>query len=118
MPSYIENALAAALNAVSESISICRAVYDYGILEATLRHCKTSRQPRTDAHMYRQKLSPIQKSRLAEWIHIQDVLGVTSIYTQIRTFASRILLAGGSISNVGKHWLENFLHRNLYIKTL
>jgi hypothetical protein len=33
-------------------------------------------------------------------------------------FASRILLAGGSATGVGKHWLEGFLRRNPCVKTL
>jgi len=51
---YTENAFATALNAVAEGVSIRRAVRDYGIPEATLRHRKAGRQPKTNAHMYRQ----------------------------------------------------------------
>ena len=118
MPSYTENALATVLNAVAEGVSVRRAASDYGIPEATLRHRKAGRQPRTNAHMYRQKLSPVQESRLAEWIRIQDALGVAPTHAQIRTFASRILIAGGSAFGVGKHWLEGFLRRNPRIRTL
>src|SRR6266566_4446220 len=116
MPSYTENAFATALNAVAEGVSVCRTARDYGIPEATLRHRKAGRQPKTDAHMYRQKLSPVQESRLAEWIRVQDALGVAPTHAQIRTFASRILLAGGSTAGVGKHWLESFLRRNPRIR--
>ena len=70
MPSYIENAFATALNAVSEGMSVRRAVRDYGIPEAILRHRKAGRQPKTDTHIYCQKLSPIQENRLIEWIRI------------------------------------------------
>jgi len=49
---------------------------------------------------------------------VQDALGVAPTHTQIRTFASRIFIAGGSASGVGKHWLESFLRCNPYIRTL
>src|SRR6266566_7124236 len=116
MPSYTENALTATLNAVNAGGPLRRIARDYGIPEATLRHRKAGRQPKTDAHTYRQKLSPVQESRLADWIRMQDALGVAPTHTQIRTFASRILLAGGSTAGVGKHWLESFLRRNPRIR--
>ncbi len=49
---------------------------------------------------------------------MQDALGVAPMYAQIRIFASRIFIAGGSVSSVKKHWLESFLRRNPYIRTL
>ncbi len=49
---------------------------------------------------------------------MQNVLGVAPTHIQIRTFVSRVLLAGGSAIGVGKHWLESFLRRNPYIRTL
>ena len=118
MPLYTEDTLAAALNAVNSGTPLRRAAYDFGIPLATLHDHRASRQSKTTAHMSQQKLSPIQESRLAEWIRIQDVLGFTPTYTQIRIFASRILLAGGSTAGIGKHWLERFLRCNLYVKTL
>ena len=81
MPSYTENALATALNAVAEGVSVRRTARDYGIPEATLRHRKAGRQPKTNAYIYRQKLSPVQESRLTKWIRMQDTLGVAPIYT-------------------------------------
>ena len=118
MPSYTENALAAAINAVNTGTPLRRAARDYGIPEATLRHRRTGRQSRIDAYMSEQKLSSIQENRLAEWICVQDALGLRPTYTQIRIFASRILLAGGSTAGVGKHWLEGFLRCNPSVKTL
>src|SRR6266699_437388 len=96
MPSYTENALAAAINAVNTDTPLRRAAHDYGISEATLRHRRTGRQSRIDAHMSEQKLLSIQESRLAEWICIQDALGPGPTYAQIRIFVSRIFLADGS----------------------
>jgi hypothetical protein len=118
MPPYTENALLAALNAVSTGTSIRRAARDYGVPRATLQDRRAGRQARSDAHTHRQKLSPTQESRLADWIRVQDSLGLAPTYAQIRTFASRILLAGGSATGVGKHWLEGFLKRNPHIRTL
>src|SRR6266699_2783466 len=118
MPSYTENALAAAINAVNTGTPLRRAARDYDIPEATLQHRRTGRQSRIDAHTSEQKLSPIQENRLAEWIRIQDALGLGPTHAQIRIFASRILLAGGSTAGVGKHWLEGFLRCNPSVRTL
>ena len=118
MPSYTENALEKALDALSKGESMRRVACDYGIPRATLHDRRAGRQPRSDAHAYRQKLSPTQESRLAEWIRVQDALGLAPTHAQIRTFASCILLAGSSATGVGKHWLEGFLRRNLHVRTL
>ena len=118
MPSYIENALAVAIDAVNAGTPLRRATRDYSIPLTTLHHRLAGRQSKTIAHTSQQKLSPIQESRLAEWIRIQDVLGLAPTHTQIRTFANRILLAGGSTAGIGKHWLERFLRRNPSVRTL
>src|SRR6266566_5652136 len=118
MPLYTEDTLAAALNAVNSDIPLRRAAHNFGIPLATLHDRRAGRQSKTTAHISQQKLSPIQESRLAEWICIQDVLGLVPTHIQIRTFASRILLAGGSTAGVGKHWLEGFLRCNPSVRTL
>src|SRR6266566_6891479 len=118
MPLYTEDTLAAALNAVNSGTPLRRAVRDFGIPLATLHDCRASRQLKTIVYMSQQKLSPIQENRLAEWICIQDVLGFAPTYIQIRIFANRILLAGGSTAGVGKHWLEGFLRCNPSVRTL
>ena len=117
MPSYTENALTAALNAVDRGDPIRRIARDYSIPRTMLQHRLTGRQPKTTAHTFQQKLSSIQESRLAEWIRIQDALGLGPTYAQIRIFASRILLADGSTAGIGKYWLEGFLCCNLYVRT-
>jgi hypothetical protein len=118
MPAYNENTLTAALNAVNAGVPIKRAARDYGIPESTIRNRRDGRQAKTIAHTFQQKLSPVQEGRLADWIRVQDALGVAPTHAQIRTFASRILKAGGSTAGVGKHWLTGFLRRNPRIATL
>src|SRR6266699_7239852 len=118
MPSYTENALTAAIDAVNTGTPIRHAVRDYSIPFTTLYYRLAGRQSKTIAHTFQQKLSPIQESRLAEWIYIQDALGLAPTYAQIRMFASRILLVDGATTSVGKHWLEGFLRCNLCVKTL
>jgi hypothetical protein len=118
MPSYTENALTAALNAVNAGEPLRRVARDYGIPEATLRHRQAGREPRNTAHTFRQKLSPAQEQALADWIRVQDTLGLRPTHAQIRMFTSRILLAGGSATGVGKHWLDGFLRRNPRVRTL
>src|SRR6266699_3395571 len=117
MPSYTENTLAAAIDAVNAGTPLRRAAHDYNIPLTTLRHRLAGRQSKTTIHTFQQKLSSVQESRLAEWICIQDALGFIPTYAQINTFVSRILLAGGSPINVGKHWLEGFLRCNPYVRT-
>src|SRR6266566_6685269 len=95
MPSYIEDAFTAAINAVNAGTPVKRIVYDYGIPMTTLQHRLTGRQLKTIVHTSQQKLSSIQESRLAEWIRIQDALDLGPTHVQIRTFANRIFLAGG-----------------------
>src|SRR6266699_5641784 len=118
MPSYTENTFAAAIDAVNAGTPLRRAAREYGIPKATLRDRRADRQAKTIAHTFQQKLSPIQESRLTEWICIQDALSLGPIHAQIRTFANRILLAGGSTVGVGKHWLEGFLRCNPSVRTL
>src|SRR6266566_6893875 len=109
MPSYTEDALTAAINAINAGTPVKRATHDYGIPITILRHRLAGRQSKTTIYTSQQKLSSIQESRLAEWIRIQDAFGLGPIYVQIRTFASRIFLADSSTAGVGKHWLEGFL---------
>ncbi len=118
MPSYTENALVATLNAVDRGDPIRRIAHNYSISRTTLQHRLAGQQTKTTAHIFQQKLSPIQESRLTEWICIQDILGLAPTYAQIRIFVSRIFLASGSATGIGKHWLEGFLHRNPRVKTL
>jgi len=103
---------------VNTGISLRYIVRNYSISEAILQYRHTGRQSRIDAYISKQKLSLIQENRLAEWIRIQDALGLGPTHVQIRTFANQILLAGGSIAGVGKHWLKGFLRYNLSVKTL
>ena len=70
MPSYTEDALQAALHAVDAGEKVKRVARDYGIPMTTLRHRLAGRQPKTTAHAFQQKLSPVQESRLAEWIRV------------------------------------------------
>ena len=118
MLSYSENALAEAVTAVRRGVPVKRAARDYCIPETTLRNRGDGLKAKPLAHAFQQKLSPVQETRLADWIRVQDALGVRPTHAQIRTFASRILLAGGSATGVGKHWLQGFLRRNPRIVTL
>ncbi len=70
MPSYTENTLAAAIDAVNAGTPLRCVARDYGIPEAILRDRRAGRQAKTIAHTFQQKLSFIQESRLAEWIRI------------------------------------------------
>ena len=80
MPSYTENALTAAIDAVNAGTPVKRAAHDYGIPLTTLRHRLAGRQSKITAHTFQQKLSPVQESRLAEWIRIQDAFGLALTY--------------------------------------
>ena len=59
----------------------------------------------------------VQEERLAEWVLIQESLGLGPTHGQIRAFAGRILWARGDAVPLGKRWMAGFLRRNPILKT-
>ena len=64
-----------------------------------------------------QKLAPVQEQRLTDWILVQESLGLSSTYAQIRAFAGRILAARHDTVLLGKRWMAGFLRQNPVLKT-
>jgi hypothetical protein len=118
MPTYQESSVRAAIQAIQTGTSVKRASEDYGIPRSTLRDRLQGKEPRSTAHAFQQKLSPIQETQLVDWILIQGALGLPPTHTQIRAFASRVLKANGSNEGIGKGWFQAFQRRNPAIKTL
>ena len=66
----------------------------------------------------RQALSDVQETQLAQWAHVQDVLGMAPTHYQLRCAAEEILRAGGTQKKLGKNWVTNFIRRNPSLGTL
>jgi hypothetical protein len=88
MPSYTENALQAAINAVNSGEKLRCVARDYGIPLATLHNRMNGREPRKVAHTFQQRLSIAQEAHLVNWIKVQIALGVPPSHAQIRALAS------------------------------
>jgi Tc5 transposase DNA-binding domain/helix-turn-helix, Psq domain len=117
MPSYTENALQDAYNAVLRGVDIARAVRDYGVPRTTLVSRLRGTQPKIRAQAYRQRLSTTQEAHLVDWILAQIALGVPPSHAQIRALATRVLEVAGDTTPLGRHWLEAFFKCNPGIKT-
>ena len=114
--SYSEGDIAQAINAVRNGVSIRRAALDWGIPRKTLHNRFTGTQPRKDAFESRQRLSKVQESHLAEWIHTQVALGLPPTHAQLHAFAERVLVVKGDTKPLGKRWVNQFIKRNPSIK--
>jgi len=117
-PTYTESNLLNALNAVKSGSSIRQAARDWGIPLTTLHGRIVGRVSRREANEHTQRLSPTQEASLVDWVLLQDKLGLPPTHRQIKSFAQRILAAGGDDKPLGRHWMEQFLRRHPSITTL
>jgi hypothetical protein len=118
MAKYTEDALQAAIDATKAGASIKSTARNYGIPESTLRGRLAGRRRQIHAHGSQQKLSPVQEAELANWALVQGALGLPPTHQQIRSFACRVVEAGGSTEGLGKNWLEGFFRRNPSVRTV
>ncbi|KAH7460506.1 hypothetical protein FOMA001_g19590 [Fusarium oxysporum f. sp. matthiolae] len=118
MTKFTEEDMSAALQMVSEGVSINKAAAAYGINRSTLQdRIKGATTPR-QAHEPEQKLSAVQERRLRDWIMVQADLGCPVSHQQVRHFANQIAIRNGFPEGVGKRWLQSFMDRNKEVKTL
>jgi plasmid maintenance system antidote protein VapI len=118
MTESIEKSISSALEAIQNGISQRKAAKRWGIPRSTLQKRLNGSQSRSDANEYLQRLSRQQESHLAEWILVQNNLGLSLTRQQIKEFASRIVKEGGNDRPLGKRWIEGFLRRNPDIRTV
>ena len=117
-PAYTDANLLNALASINSGASIRQAARDWGIPYTTLHGRLTGRVSHREAKQHTQRLSHFQEASLVDWVLVQDQLGLPPTHRQIKSFAQRILAAGGDERRLGKHWMEQFLNRNPSIKTL
>ncbi|KAF4414567.1 Pogo transposable element with KRAB domain [Fusarium acutatum] len=98
MTKFTEKDMSAALQMVSEGVSVNKAAAACGVNRSTLQdRIKGAITPR-QAHEPDQKLSAVQERRLRDWI--------------------MIAVCNGFPEGIGKHWLQSFIDRNKEVKTL
>ncbi|KAL8296578.1 hypothetical protein RB600_001864 [Gaeumannomyces tritici] len=114
---YTEEDVERAFAAVRTRGGIRRAARLYGIPEATLRKRIKGALPIRQSQEGYQRIPPEQEKRLANWILLQDSLGLPPTHAEIRFFAEEILRLGGDSQPLGKHWIRAFLGRYPEIRT-
>ncbi|KAK6224541.1 transposase [Colletotrichum tabaci] len=115
MKPYTELELQRALRDIDTHCSIRQAARNWGIPYHTLRHRFHGMQSKNTAYSHMQRLSQSQEQYLAEWVYIQDALGVAPTHQQLKGLAERMM---GSINQpLGKRWVNRFLRRNPSIGT-
>lgn len=119
MPKYTKETLETALSKIlSGEISQKEASRRYNIPEPALRQRRKGGADRHTSHEAMQRLSAGQENRLADWVKVQDALGLAPTHAQVRALATRLLREQGDHSPLGKGWLTRFLQRHSSIKSL
>ena len=118
MPKYTEEHAENAIRDVENGGSMRTAAKRWGIPRTTLQSRTKGAEAAAIAQEPRKRLLRLQEGHLRDWILTQAALGLPPTHFQLLTFASRILVAGGDLQPLGKHWIEGFLRRNPEIKTL
>jgi Tc5 transposase DNA-binding domain/helix-turn-helix, Psq domain len=114
---YTEDDIQYALNDIKNRVSVRQAGIKWGIPRSTLQDRTYGHLSHSEAAQPSQKLSQVQEERLTNWILVQESIGLSPTYAQIRAFASRILIARHNVIPLGKRWMANFLRRNPVLKT-
>lgn len=116
-PQWAEEDVQRALNAITNGMSIQKAGREYGVPRSTLQDRIKGALSKQEAHEHEQRLSQVQEDHLAQWVLVQEALGLAPTHAQIRAFAGRVLYARGDANPLGKRWMDNFLRRNPILKT-
>jgi 4-hydroxybenzoate polyprenyltransferase len=90
---------------------------NWAIPPSTLRIRLNGALPRSVAHQDYQRLSVAQEKHLADWIRVQQAVGVPPTHAQIREMASRVCMERGDDQPLGIKWMEGFLKRHPFLKT-
>jgi hypothetical protein len=88
---YTEEDVQRALEDIANRKSVRRASLDWGSPRGTLEGRIKGHVSRSEGATPLQRLSPIQEQRLTDWVLVQESLGLSPTYMQIRVFAGRIL---------------------------
>ena len=100
--SYTEDDVQMALKEVAEGKSVRRAGLDWGVPRSILQNRVYSHTSQIEAQGPYQRLSLVQEQQLTDWVLVQEALGLSPIYAQVRSFAGRILAARKDAVPLGK----------------
>ncbi|KAL1877594.1 hypothetical protein VTK73DRAFT_8503 [Phialemonium thermophilum] len=109
---YTEEQIAEALSAIRSGTSLRSACKQWGIPQSTLHGRYHGSTTRRAAKSHVQRLSVEQETHLANWVVAQDALGLPVTHEEIRSMATRVLLARGDATPLGVKWVLHFLARN------
>ena len=112
MPSYTEDHITQALEAITQGQSIKKAALEWGVPRSTLQNRMRGTQSRDVAFSDQQRLSPTDENHLANWVRVQADLGLPPTHQQLKDFAKRILEVHGDVEPLGKNWVQSFIKRN------
>ena len=97
--------------------SVRKACLDWGVPRGTIQDRIKGSVSRKEASEPFQRLSPVQEQRLTDWVLVQEALGRSPTYIQIRALAGRILATRKDTIPLGKRWIADFIQRNPILKT-
>ena len=118
MPSWSEQTLQEALEAIENGMPVSRASKEYGISRGTLRARIQGATSRKERDSHQKLLSDYQESILANWVEVQQALGTPPSHRTLQLAAAAFLKEAGSNETPGRRWSTNFLARNPHLKTL
>jgi hypothetical protein len=96
-PTYTEEVLQLAIQAVRDGLSQHQAAKQYGIPRTTLHDRLRGSLSIQAAKEPSQRLSSEQEGYLRDWVLAQASLGLPPTHRQLREFTTRILVASGDL---------------------
>jgi hypothetical protein len=82
---YTEDVMRA-LEAITNRVSMRRASLDYRVPRSILQDRINSHTSYQETAIPFQKLAPVQEKRLTDWVLVQENLGLSPAYSQIKDF--------------------------------
>ena len=114
---YTEDDVQYTLDDITNRKLVHKASLEQGPPRSTLIDRINGHVSHSEAAAPFQKLALVQEQRLTDWILVQESLGLSLTYTQIRAFTGRILAARYNAVLLGKRQIAGFLRRNPVLKT-
>lgn len=83
-PKYTEDDVQYALNDVTNGMSVRQASIKWGVPRSTLQDRTYGHLSHSEAAQPYQRLSPVQEERLADWVLVQESIGLSPTHGQIQ----------------------------------
>ena len=91
---------------------------DFGVDDTILRRRLTGTQKsRQEVHRHQQLLTKGDEKAIANWCCDMDDVGFPVTFDIVREMAQNILKERGELHQVGEHWVDRFIKRNLEAKS-